>query len=129
VDRVVSSAWRLRRALQAESAELGRARAAVLHSEDDDPSAEFDENVDEMGLTMRELGDTVSWLQDGGDPCEDFRGGDADEDDPLLDAYGLLGNRRFPEVVDDDNDDHPGLQVRRHVLALGGRPSGPERLC
>ena len=44
---------------------------------------------------------------------------DADEDDPLLDAYGLLGNRRFPEVVDDDNDDHPGLQVRRHVLALG----------
>lgn len=126
---MVSSAWRLRRALQAESAELGRARAAVLHSEDDDPSAEFDENVDEMGLTMRELGDTVSWLRDGGDPCEDFGGGDADEDDPLLDAYGLLGNRRFPEVRElrARFAGHPRLRDVRGVgLIAALEPRDPE---
>src|SRR5262249_31799418 len=64
VDRVVSCAWRLRRALQAESADLERARAAVL--EDDDPSAGLDESFDRMDrLTMRQLADATSWLEGG----------------------------------------------------------------
>jgi hypothetical protein len=34
----------------------------------------------------------------------------------------LLGDKHFPAVVDDDNDDHPGRQVRHHLLALGWTP-------
>jgi hypothetical protein len=116
VDRLVSCAWRLRRALRAEAADLERARAAVLRPEDDDPSSESGGSLDGMQrLSLRELGDIVSWLQDGGDPFEDV----ADEDDPLLDAYLLLGERHFPAVVDDDNDDHPGHQVRDNLRAPG----------
>jgi hypothetical protein len=48
VDQVIACAWRLRRALRAEAADLERARAAVLHQDDDDPSSESDESLDGM---------------------------------------------------------------------------------
>jgi hypothetical protein len=47
-DHVIACAWRLRRALRAEAADLERARAAVLHQDDDDPSSESDESLDGM---------------------------------------------------------------------------------
>lgn len=114
VDRVVSCAWRLRRALQAESADLERARAAVL--EDDDPSAGLDESFDRMDrLTMRQLADATSWLEGGGDPLED----PADESDPLEGAFTQLAERDFPELLVDDNENSAGWQVRRHLRAVG----------
>jgi hypothetical protein len=116
VDRVVSCAWRLRRALQAESAELGRARGEILRSQDDDPSADLDESFDQMDrLTIRELAEAASWLQGGGAPFED----PADESDPLEGAFTQLAERDFPELIIDDNENSPGRQVRQHLLAVG----------
>jgi hypothetical protein len=116
VDRVVSSAWRLRRALQAESADLERARAEVLRSLDDDLSAELDESFDRMQrASMQELADAGSWLESGGDPFRD----PADDSDPLESAFTHLAEQDFPELLVDDDENSPGRQVRQHLLALG----------
>jgi hypothetical protein len=120
VDRVVSCAWRLRRALQAEAAEVERAQAAALRPVEDDvlalvPGESRESLVRFQRGALRGLDETVSWLGGGGDPFELY---EDEDDDPLADTYLTLAEQQFPKLIHEE-DEQPARKVRQHIRGLG----------
>jgi hypothetical protein len=115
VDRVASCLWRIRRALQAETAEIDRSRLELLEDREDPGAYHGTDHYAAVQTTaearLESAKQTLGWLKAGGDPLV----GDLEEDSPLAGLFDALADRHFHEMPQDT----PAIEIRDHARAQG----------